>query len=58
MMRFYDADEGRIYLDGVDIRDLDVEWLRSRIGYVQQEPTLFAVSLRENLLLGKEDATD
>lgn len=46
MMRFYDADEGTIYLDGVDIRELDLEWLRNKIGYVQQEPTLFAVSLR------------
>jgi ABC-type multidrug transport system fused ATPase/permease subunit len=46
MMRFYDADEGSIYLDGVNVKELDVEWLRSKIGYVQQEPTLFAVSLR------------
>ena len=36
IMRFYDPDEGAIYLDGVDLRDLDLEWLRGQIGYVTQ----------------------
>ena len=58
MMRFYDPDEGRITLDGVDLRDLDLYWLRTVIGYVGQEPVLFAMTLKENLLFGKEDATD
>ncbi len=58
LMRFYDADEGRILLDGVDLRDLDLAWLRESIGYVGQEPVLFATSIRENLLFGKENATD
>lgn len=57
-MRFYDPDEGRITLDGVNIKDLDLYWLRSQIGYVGQEPVLFAASIKENLLFGKEDATD
>jgi ATP-binding cassette subfamily B (MDR/TAP) protein 1 len=57
MMRFYDPDHGRITLDGRDLRDLDLYWLRQQIGYVGQEPVLFAASLRENLLFGKEDAT-
>ena len=57
LMRFYDPDEGRITLDGTDLRDLDIYWLRDQIGYVGQEPVLFATTLRENLLFGKEDAT-
>lgn len=58
LMRFYDPDEGRITLDGVDLRDLKLSWLRSLIGYVGQEPVLFATTIKENLLFGKEDATD
>ncbi len=58
MMRFYDPDEGRITLDGVDLKKLDLKWLRSQIGYVSQEPLLFATSIRENLLIGKPDAKD
>lgn len=57
-MRFYDPDEGRITLDGVDLRDLDLNWLRRQMGYVGQEPVLFATTIRENLLFGKEDATE
>lgn len=56
-MRFYDPDSGSITLDGVDLRDLDLYWLRRQIGYVGQEPVLFATTIRENLLFGKEDAT-
>ena len=58
LMRFYDPDEGRITLDGVDLRDLKLSWLRNLIGYVGQEPVLFATTIKENLLFGKEDATD
>jgi ATP-binding cassette, subfamily B (MDR/TAP), member 1 len=57
-MRFYDPDQGRITLDGVDLKELDLFWLRGQIGYVGQEPVLFAATLKENLLFGKEDATD
>lgn len=57
MMRFYDPNQGRITLDGHDLRDLDLFWLRDQIGYVGQEPVLFATTLRENLLFGKENAT-
>lgn len=52
IMRFYDPDEGRILLDGNDLRELDLVWLRNKIGYVGQEPVLFATSVKENLLLG------
>lgn len=58
LMRFYDPDEGRILLDGVDLRDLDLNWLRSQIGYVGQEPVLFATTIKENLLFGKENASE
>jgi ATP-binding cassette subfamily B (MDR/TAP) protein 1 len=58
VMRFYDPDEGRITLDGHDLRTLELKWLRENIGYVGQEPVLFAASIRENLLFGKEDASE
>ena len=46
-------------LDGRDVRDLDVRWLRSRIGLVSQEPILFSASIRENIAYGKDgNATD
>ena len=52
-MRFYDPDEGRITLDGIDLKELDIAWLRSIIGYVGQEPVLFATSIKRNLLFAK-----
>ena len=58
IMRFYDPDEGVVTLDGHDLRTLDLVWLRSQIGYVGQEPVLFATSIRENLLFGNDQATD
>lgn len=57
-MRFYDPDEGAIYLDGTNLRDLDLEWLRSQIGYVTQEPILFATTIKENMLMAKSNATE
>ena len=56
-MRFYDPDEGRITIDGHDLKDLDLKWYRENIGYVGQEPVLFATSIKENLLFAKDDAT-
>lgn len=58
MMRLYDPDEGRITLDGVDLKELDLKWLRSQIGYIGQEPLLFATSIKENMLLAKPEATE
>ncbi|RRT84356.1 hypothetical protein B296_00011463 [Ensete ventricosum] len=55
--RFYDPLAGEILLDGVDIRRLKLKWLRSQMGLVSQEPALFATSIKENILFGKEDAT-
>ncbi|EDK31811.1 multidrug resistance protein-like transporter family ABC domain protein (macronuclear) [Tetrahymena thermophila SB210] len=56
--RFYDPDSGLITVDGHDIRELDYVWLRKNIGYVGQEPVLYATTIRENLRFGKEDATE
>ncbi|KQK00850.1 ABC transporter B family member 2 [Brachypodium distachyon] len=55
--RFYEPLSGAVLLDGHDIRDLDVKWLRGQIGLVNQEPALFATSIRENILYGKGDAS-
>ncbi|KAE8445589.1 hypothetical protein EG329_013222 [Mollisiaceae sp. DMI_Dod_QoI] len=50
--RWYIPTKGRIYLDGRDIQKLDLKWLRSQIGLVQQDPTLFNDSISENVLNG------
>ncbi|KAA8522036.1 hypothetical protein F0562_012650 [Nyssa sinensis] len=55
--RFYEPLAGQILMDGTDIRELDLKWLRQRIGLVNQEPALFATTIGENILYGKEDAT-
>ncbi|MDR0906340.1 MAG: ABC transporter ATP-binding protein/permease [Oscillospiraceae bacterium] len=56
--RFYDVTDGKITLDGVDIRDLSVIELRENIGYVPQKGILFSGDIASNLSFGKEDATD
>lgn len=48
---------GEILLDGNDLKKLKLRWLRQQIGLVSQEPALFATTIKENLLLGREDAT-
>lgn len=55
--RFYEASEGRILLDGIDIKKLKVENLRKQIGIVQQEVFLFAGTVRENIAYGKVGAS-
>ncbi|CAK8673192.1 unnamed protein product [Clavelina lepadiformis] len=50
--RFYDVDGGGVYLDGIDIRDLNVAWLRQQIGVVSQEPVLFDQTIKENIQYG------
>lgn len=55
--RFYEPHSGQILLDGIDIRELDIKWLRHQIGLVNQEPALFATTIRENILYGKDNAT-
>jgi len=56
--RFYDVTEGAITIDGIDIRNMTKESLRSQIGIVQQDVFLFTGTLRENIAYGKLDATD
>uniref|UniRef100_M4DRJ2 ABC transporter B family member 2-like n=1 Tax=Brassica campestris TaxID=3711 RepID=M4DRJ2_BRACM len=56
--RFYEPTSGAVLLDGSDIKELDIKWLRGHIGLVSQEPALFATTIRENIMYGKDDATD
>ncbi|MEH6949231.1 ABC transporter ATP-binding protein [Bacillus sp. JJ634] len=56
--RFYDVTEGRILLDGKDIRDLKVRSLRDKIGMVLQDNILFSESVKANILMGNPEATD
>ncbi|UJR12090.1 hypothetical protein I4U23_016268 [Adineta vaga] len=56
--RFYDPHAGSIKIDGISIQDYDLKWLRQQIGVVNQEPILFHGTIRDNILLGKQTATD
>ncbi|XP_078334780.1 mitochondrial potassium channel ATP-binding subunit-like [Crassostrea virginica] len=57
--RFYDIDDGKITIDGVSLKELDPTWLRGKaIGFINQEPVLFATSVMENIRYGRPDATD
>jgi ATP-binding cassette subfamily B protein len=56
--RFYDPTEGRITIDGYDLRDLRLDSLRKQIGIVLQETTLFSGTIRENIAFGRPDASD
>ena len=56
--RFYEPTEGRVLIDGRDVRERSQLWLHSNIGYVLQTPYLFSGSVRDNLRYGKPDATD
>ncbi|RCN35751.1 multidrug resistance protein 1 domain protein [Ancylostoma caninum] len=55
LARLYQANSGRITIDGVDLHDIDVTALRKRIGIVQQEPQLFSGTVKENISLNRED---
>jgi ATP-binding cassette subfamily B protein len=55
--RFYDTLEGQILIDGIDVKDYDIEALRRRIGVVLQEPFLFYGTVARNIAYGKPDAT-
>ena len=56
--RFYEPTEGTVLIDGRDARERSQLWLHSSIGYVLQTPHLFSGTVRENLLMGKPDATE
>ncbi|OWZ19483.1 ABC transporter [Phytophthora megakarya] len=56
--RFYDPLSGTVSIDGVDVRDLNVKWLRHQIGFVGQEPVLFPTTIMENIRHGNPSASD
>ena len=56
--RFYDVEDGEILLEGIDVRKIKLQSLRSNIGMVQQDVYLFSGTVRENILYGKPDATE
>jgi subfamily B ATP-binding cassette protein MsbA len=58
LLRFYDPTEGRILIDGVDIRELKGKWYREQIGVVPQQTFLFAGTIADNLRLGAPEASD
>ncbi len=55
--RFYDADDGHVTIDGIDIRQWDLQTLRKKIGVVLQQTTLFSGTIRENIAYGRSDAS-
>uniref|UniRef100_A0A8C7UAN0 Bile salt export pump n=1 Tax=Oncorhynchus mykiss TaxID=8022 RepID=A0A8C7UAN0_ONCMY len=57
IQRFYDPKEGMVTLDGHDIRGLNIQWLRSLMGVVEQEPVLFATTIAENIRYGRTGVT-
>ncbi len=56
--RFYDVNSGRVTVDGVDVRDVTIESLRTHVGIALQEPILFSGTIRDNIRYGKPDASD
>nr|WP_180902184.1 MULTISPECIES: ABC transporter transmembrane domain-containing protein [unclassified Martelella] len=57
LLRFYDPDQGRITLDGLDLRDVDPQALRERFALVPQDVAIFAASIHDNIALGRPDAS-
>ncbi|KAJ9690881.1 hypothetical protein PVL29_013170 [Vitis rotundifolia] len=56
--RFYDPEAGEVLIDGVNLKKINLRWIRGKIGLVSQEPILFAATIKENISYGKEKATD
>jgi ATP-binding cassette subfamily B protein len=55
--RFYDVDDGRVLLDGVDVRELPLQRLRTHVGVALQDPVLFSGTIRENIRYGRPEAS-
>ncbi|CAF3530182.1 unnamed protein product [Rotaria sordida] len=55
--RFYDVTSGQLFLDGIDIRQLNLQWVRSHFGLVSQEPILFDLTIAENIAYGLENVS-
>lgn len=55
--RFYDPQIGQVLIDGINLKEFQLQWIRNKIGLVSQEPVLFSCSIRENIAYGKDGAT-
>ncbi|XP_073301222.1 ABC transporter B family member 11-like isoform X2 [Primulina huaijiensis] len=55
--RFYDPQAGEVLIDGINIKEFQLRWIRGKIGLVSQEPVLFALSIKDNILYGKDGAS-
>ncbi|KAF5175061.1 Abc transporter b family member [Thalictrum thalictroides] len=55
--RFYDPQAGQVLIDGINLKEFQLRWIRSKIGLVSQEPVLFASSIKDNITYGKDGAT-
>ncbi|KAL2535447.1 ABC transporter B family member 4 [Forsythia ovata] len=55
--RFYDPQDGQVLIDGINLKELQLKWIRSKIGLVSQEPVLFTASIKDNIAYGKDGAT-
>uniref|UniRef100_A0A0D9WCH5 MDR-like ABC transporter n=1 Tax=Leersia perrieri TaxID=77586 RepID=A0A0D9WCH5_9ORYZ len=56
--RFYDPQLGEVLIDGVNLKELQLRWIRSKIGLVSQEPVLFTASIKDNIAYGRDNATN
>lgn len=56
--RFYEPTKGKVYIDGIDYTQMPLKWVQMNLGYVLQTPYLFRGSIRDNILYGKDDATE
>ncbi|KAF7130382.1 hypothetical protein RHSIM_Rhsim10G0047700 [Rhododendron simsii] len=57
IQRFYDPQSGQVLVDGINLKDFQLKWIREKIGLVSQEPMLFACSIKDNIAYGKDEAT-
>jgi ATP-binding cassette subfamily B (MDR/TAP) protein 1 len=55
--RFYDPQAGEVLIDGINLKEFQLKWIRQKIGLVSQEPVLFSCSIKENITYGKDGAT-
>lgn len=58
LQRFYDPDVGEVLIDDVNLKQFQLKWIRSKMALVSQEPVLFTTTIKENIVYGKENATD
>ncbi|GJV17415.1 ABC transporter B family member 21-like protein [Tanacetum coccineum] len=56
--RFYDPQSGEVLIDNINLKEYQLKWIRQKIGLVSQEPVLFTSSIKENIMYGKDGATD